>query len=149
MSVSTLVRVGAWSLLLAGAGHLLTIADAFGGAVFSPVDETVRSAMRSSPLVFSSLLGANAPIWETYLGFSFSHGLGLVFFGVVHLQLLRRAPDFHFEHPWLLSLSIACSASWLVLAVFFWFYAPIMVAALALGCFVLARARVAGNSPPN
>ena len=137
------IRIGAWALLLAGLGHVLTLLDVAGVWVFAPHEAAVRDAMRGGPIVLAALLGSEAPVWEAYLGFSLSHGLGLAFFGVVHLQLLRREPDFYPRNRWLLSLSVGWAAMWLGLAAAFWFYPPVLIAALALACFVFARARVA------
>ena len=121
----------------------MTLLDAVGIWVFAPTDAGVRDAMREAPIVLASRVGARAPVWDAYLGFSLSHGLGLAFVGVIHLLLLRRDPALYSRNPWLLTLSALWAGLWLLLAIRFWFYGPMLIAAAALLCFGWARLRSA------
>ena len=144
----TPVRIGASALLVAGLGHLLTILDVVGVAFFSASDPGLRSAMEETTFAFAELFGASSSVWTGYVGFSFSHGFGLTFVGLVLLTLAARAPDLFLQHNWLLTFSFAYSVLELAVALSFWFWVPIAVisvSTLSLGYALVQNQRARGN----
>ena len=135
-----LVKAGAWFPIVAGFGHALgTIPDLFGRGLFSPTDDEARDLMTQSPIVLTKALGAGAmSVWEGYLGFNISHGIGVGFFGFVILLLARRDMGIFTRIRSLLPLAIGMSLVWFLVSIRYWFYLPTAGAALMLGCFTAA-----------
>ena len=77
-------------------------------------------------------------MWRVWLGINVSHGLGVMTVGL--LCLLIAAHDFRLvsEIGALRPLTIAFSAAYLVLALRFWFWGPVLITGSALTCFTVA-----------
>jgi hypothetical protein len=99
-----------------------------------PDDPAVIAAMDRSKLRLSR---GGTTVWKTWVGFNFSHSLGLVLFGalciVIGTGLNELAPS-----ALALLMLPAIGAMYLVLAVLYWFRAPIAGAAIATTCLVVA-----------
>lgn len=133
--VTVLVIIGGCSFALMGGGHaLLSVIDVFRPTQFAPMDDSVRLAMKSTGVRFS---GGRANMWEAWLGFNISHGLGMFLFGAAaawlglnleHVEVARAA----------LAIPVVIGLIYFLLSVRFWFYAPAVGSAVATACFVLA-----------
>ena len=128
---------GTIPLILAGGLHaLLTLVDTVRPTYFAPRDRSVGPAMEDTPMRFG---GRAAPsMWNAWLGFNISHGLGVFTVGL--LCLLIAAHDFKLVEDIVAirPLTIAFSAAYLVLSLRFWFYGPAVLCGFATTCFTVA-----------
>ncbi|MBI3303144.1 MAG: hypothetical protein HYZ72_13845 [Deltaproteobacteria bacterium] len=83
-------------------------------------------------------LTGRTSLWLAWLGFNFSHGLGLVAFGLSLLLVSLAAPRLPFTSTWLSPLSVAVSSVYFLLAIRYWFYVPALGAGLGAACFAVA-----------
>jgi hypothetical protein len=89
MSLAEILFVaGTVPYLLLGAVHVAwTLGDQRSPTHFRPDDETVIAAMQAERVAaFASAPGVRS-LWQSWLGFNLSHGLGLLLFGVVPLAI--------------------------------------------------------------
>jgi hypothetical protein len=128
---------GTIPLILAGGLHVvLTLADTARPRYFAPRDRSVKPALEGTQIRFG---GNAAPsMWRAWLGFNISHGLGVFTFGL--LCLLIATQDFNLVEriDALRPLTIAFSATYLVVSLRFWFYGPTIITATATACFTIA-----------
>jgi hypothetical protein len=117
---------------------LLTALDVRRPTQFTPRDDAVRIAMRSTTIRF---FRARTSVWDAWLGFNLSHSLGLFVFGAatvwLGLNLERVQPS-----PGLLAMPAVVGLCYVFLAVRFWFYLPALGAAVATACFLATWWRV-------
>lgn len=76
-------------------------------------------------------------MWDAWLGFNISHGLGASVFGLLAI-LVAAYPDRGLSGPEVLAAITAVSVIYLILAVRFWFYIPALGIGLATAGFAAA-----------
>jgi hypothetical protein len=139
---TTLIRVAGF-LLDAGGGifvllgllhALYTYLDIGRPRRLVPQDPSVARAMSGSNLRLS---GSGTTMWRAWVGFNFSHSLGVVLFGTVCLgaglvlgTVLLPA--------WMLFGFVVIAALYLVVGVVYWFRIPVAGIAVAGVCFLTA-----------
>ena len=99
-----------------------------------PDDPAIAAAMATSKL---RLTRGGTTMWKAWVGFNFSHSLGLILFGSLCIAAgasLQALP----VPSWVLLLFAVIGAAYSVLAVLYWFRIPIAGSAIATACFVLA-----------
>jgi hypothetical protein len=137
MSAQAWFIAGTAPMIFAGGLHaLLTLVDTVRPTYFAPREPSVQTAMEGTPMRFA---GRRAPtMWNAWLGFNISHGLGVFAFGL--LCLLIAADDFALvERVWAIRpLTIAFSATYLALSLRFWFSGPAILCGVATTCFTIA-----------
>ena len=109
-----------------------------------PDDPAVSVAMQHSHL---RLTQGRTTMWQAWVGFNFSHSVGVVLFGGICLvtgALVARAAV---PQPVLLVL-FAVGLLYVLIAARYWFRIPIAGAAIATACLLLAWLSYAGTSPP-
>lgn len=81
-------------------------------------------------------------MWRAWLGFNITHGLGLIFFGLT--VLLIGIHDFGLIRavPPLLPVIAVVSATYCVLSLRFFFWAPTVATGVATTCFLVAMVLV-------
>jgi hypothetical protein len=128
---------GTIPLILAGGLHALgTLVDTVRPTYFAPIDRSVKAAVEGTGI---RLVGKAAPsMWRVWLGINISHGLGVFAFAL--LCLLIGTHDFTLVESIgaIRPLTIAFSATYLVLAVRFWFWGPVLVTGISTACFTVA-----------
>jgi hypothetical protein len=128
---------GTIPLILAGGLHaVLTVLDTVHPRSFTPRDPTLRSAMADVPMRFG---GPAAPsVWRAWLGFNLSHGIGVFTVGLI--CLLIAGEDFALVEriDAIRPIAIGFSATYLVIAIRFWFWGPVLITASATLCFTVA-----------
>lgn len=143
MTLSSLLLVVGGSIYVAlGALHALwSLADVQRPRRFVPGDREVQDAMRRSTVRVTS---GRTTMWDAWLGFNISHGLGAAVFGSVAIVtgLLRGG---EFATPVLMLVVLGVSLIYLVLAVRFWFYLPVAGIGVATACFAGALVLVASG----
>ena len=126
---------GTVPLIAAGGLHAaLTLVDTVRPTYFTPKDAALRPQLERAHIRFG---GSAAPsMWRAWLGFNISHGLGVLAFAV--LCLLIATHDFTLvQHITAIRpLAIAFSATYVVLALRFWFWGPVLLTSFATTCFV-------------
>jgi hypothetical protein len=146
-----LLWVGSLAMGVAGAIHVLvTIPDIFAGGAFSPASPDLRHGMEQANVMLPSVFGASASIWGAYLGFNLAHGLAVAVFALTAWLLAHELSGVVARDRALLALFAVTSAVWFVVAIVFWFYAPIVATAAAAicHCWLLARPAQSGIQLP-
>ena len=137
MTAQTWFILGTIPPIFAGGLHAaLSVIDTVRPTYFAPRDRALTPAMEGTQMRFA---GRAAPtMWNAWLGFNISHGLGVFVFGL--LCLLIAAQDFTvIERIGAIQpLTVAVSASYLALALRFWFYGPAILCGAATACFTVA-----------
>jgi hypothetical protein len=133
---------GAAILMAAGGGHaLVALHDMVRPTIFTPIDDSVRSAMETTSFRFRILFpGANdvtPTMWRLWLGFNTSHGLGVFVFGLMCVLIAVHDFTLVTSIGAIRPLTIAFSAVYFVLSVRCWFYVPAIVTGCALACFTV------------
>ena len=90
------------------------------------VNPDLITGMRSTGLRLSR---NRTNMWDAWLGFNFSHAVGLILFGVICTQTAARST---------MPLLVAVAGVYLLLALRFWFYAPAIAIAIATLCLLFA-----------
>jgi len=133
--VEFFLKVGGSIIAFMGAGHaILTVIDVFRPTQFTPLDDSVRDSMESTGVRFAR---GRTSMWDAWLGFNISHGLGALIFGVIVVFL----GDYLIliEPPKMLLLApVIIGFIYFYLAVRFWFYLPVIGISLATICFIVA-----------
>jgi hypothetical protein len=128
---------GTIPLIVAGGLHvLLTLADTVRPRYFAPRDRSLKPALEGTRMRFG---GSAAPsMWDAWLGFNISHGLGVFTFGL--LCLLIATHDFKLVESIdaIRPLTIAFPAVYLAVSLRFWFYGPVIITGASTACFMVA-----------
>ena len=133
--VQLLIIVGSSIFVLLGIIHaVLTFQDIGNPRNFTPPDAELRAAMQQSAIAFHPKVN----LWQAWLGFNFSHSLGLVMFGGAFLYVGIFHPLLFSQSRLLQGCSILVSAVYLVLSLKFWFSKPAIGIGISLVCFILA-----------
>ena len=98
-----LILYGSWILIIAGFGHfLITFLDLFLSGPFSPPDENVIISMQNVSINLIELCRGQSSsvfesMWGAYIGFNLTHGLGVGFFGLIHVLLLNNDKNIYWN----------------------------------------------------
>jgi len=133
MAVALLIGGSIFGLL--GVLHgLYTVSDTHNPRWLVPYDRAVIEGMKTSGL---RLARGRTTMWQAWLGFNFSHTLGLLMFAggtiALALSLHACAP----AKPTLL-IPAVIGAIYLGLAIRYWFRVPAMGIAIGTLCFLAA-----------
>lgn len=134
-TTSALLEVGGGIFVLLGVLHALyTFLDIRRPRRLVPDDSAVSAAMARSSL---RLTGGRTTMWQAWVGFNFSHSLGVVLFGA--LCLAAGAAITPLSLPgWVLLLLAAIGLLYVVIAALYWFRIPIAGAAIGTACLFAA-----------
>jgi hypothetical protein len=137
MSLAEILFIaGTVPYLLLGTVHIAwTLGDLRSPTHFRPVDETVIAAMQAERVAaFASAPGVRS-LWQSWLGFNLSHGLGLLMFGIVPLAIALQDYELVDEITVIRPLTLVIPLVYLVLAWRFWFVAPAAATTVGFACF--------------
>ncbi|MCU0848776.1 MAG: hypothetical protein MUD12_12895 [Spirochaetes bacterium] len=108
---SMFFKIGSCIFMLMGLGHFLgTAVDVFTPFLFTPVDCRVKEMMAGAAILITD----RTTLWDAWLGFNLSHGLGVFLFGFIFLSLARRDYGLITGERFILPLCVAppyCSAT--------------------------------------
>ena len=131
---------GALPFLVLGVAHAvvtpLAVTDLKG---LSPSDAELPSAMARSRLRITK----RTDMWLSWVGFNLSHSLGILAFGAFVCVIGMSSVTFAQLATVCVPLSVLVSASYLCLAIKYWFRTPIIGCALSVGCSVTSWALMA------
>jgi hypothetical protein len=99
-----------------------------------PQDPAVAQAMAKSNLRLS---GTGTTVWLAWVGFNFSHSLGVVLFGVVCISAGSVLGTMVLP-AWILFIFVVIALIYLVVGLLYWFRIPVAGIALALVCLLVA-----------
>jgi len=135
--ISALLIIGGALFGVLGALHAIyTLLDLHNPRFLVPVDPSVAQAMAKSSLRLSQ--GAT-DMWRAWIGFNFSHSLGLLIVGAVGVWAGSRAKTLPISVIIPALTLIGCI--YLVLCLRYWFREPAIGVAIGTGCFAAAWIR--------
>jgi hypothetical protein len=128
-----LILGGAVFSVLGGLHAIYTFLDIRNPRRLVPADPSVAQAMANSALRLSR---GGTDMWRAWIGFNFSHSLGVFLVGVIGIGAGCRIKTLpvHIIAPAL--TLIGCIYE--VLALVYWFSIPALGVAVATGCFAAA-----------
>ncbi len=132
-----------WSRYLFLAGALPFVILGFAHAFSTPTHLEVPSGLSPSDVELAKAMSrtrlrltARTDMWLAWVGFNFSHSLGVFLLGAVVLLIGRSTASFEAEGHIFVPFSVLVSALYLLLATKYWFRTPVLACALSLGLFV-------------
>jgi hypothetical protein len=132
---SILLEIGGTIFMLLGLLHALyTFLDISKPSRLVPDDPSVADAMARSSL---RLTRGATTMWRAWVGFNFSHSLGVVLFGALCIAAglvlgLVAIPG------WVLLSLVAVGLLYLWIALLYWFRTPVAGIAIATACLFSA-----------
>src|SRR6516165_1900745 len=134
--IATLLILGGTVFGVLGALHAVyTLLDLRNPQWLVPADPSVAHAMANSAL---NLSGGRTDMWRAWVGFNFSHSLGLLLVAALALWAGFRIKILPVGIIMPALTLIGCA--YLVLALLYWFRAPAIGVAIGTGCFAAAWA---------
>lgn len=138
--------LGAWTLVLTGVGHVVTVVISSSGAT-SPSGQVAQRAMARTQV---AIAGSSRSLQQLFTGFSVTMALLLCGFGAINLYVLRCAPQLFTRRRGLLALDLAVTGGGLVLALLLLPPPPVVLFTVAAGAFAVAltkATRFEGSEP--
>lgn len=129
----TLIGASAAIILYLGGVHLVYTAFTHK---LNPAEEHLETAMRRTPMRIS----AQTTMWDAWIGFNFSHSLGLILFGLVFGYLVICRWDLLRRSYFLILIGFLVLLAYVVLARVFWFRAPFIGVSWATLLYVVGFA---------
>ena len=126
-----LLIIGAAIFGVLGALHLYYT---FFTNMFMTRDKKVAEAMKAT----SPLLTNRTTMWDTWIGFNGSHSLGAIFIAVFYILLATTHMEVIHETKSFILLVVLIGASYLYLAIKYWFRIPLIGILIATICFVIS-----------
>ncbi len=133
---------GTIPLLVAGGAHaLLTLVDTVQPTYFAPEARSLTPDLEATGIRFRRLVPGGDParpsMWHAWLGFNISHGLGAFAFGLLALLIALEEPDLLTRAGSITLATLAISATYLAVALRFWFWLPVLVVGCSTACFAV------------
>ena len=128
-----LILGGAVFVVLGGLHAVYTLLDLRNPRWLVPVDPSVAKAMANSALRLS---GGRTDMWRAWIGFNFSHSLGLLLVAALALWAGFRIKMLPVGIIMPALTLIGCAYE--VLALLYWFRFPAIGVAVGTGCFAAA-----------
>jgi hypothetical protein len=128
-----LILGGAVFIALGGLHAFLTFLDLRDPRRLVPVDPSVAQAMRNSALRLSD---GGTDMWRAWVGFNFSHSLGLLVVGALAVWAgcrIKMLPA-----GVILPALTLIGCAYEILALLYWFRFPAIGVAVGTGCFAAA-----------
>jgi hypothetical protein len=130
-----LLWIGALAPGIAGAVHGLgVVTDLFTDGLFTPAAPDLRRAMEQTEFLLPAMFGTSTSTWQAYLGMNLAHPLTVVGFALTAWLLARDLPGVVAGDRALKAVFAAASLVFFVLALAFWFYAPLVCTVIAVAC---------------
>jgi len=127
-----LILGGTVFVALGGLHAIYTLLDLRDPRRLVPVDPSVARAMANSALRLSS---GGTDMWRAWIGFNFSHSLGVLLFGALAVWAGFRIKTLPVG---IMPALILIGCVYLVLALLYWFRSPAIGIAIGTGCFAVA-----------
>ena len=133
MTAQWLTATGAFLFLLLGALHLrMTAADLKNPKYFTPAKKELLPELQATRISFRKDV---KNFWLSYLGFHFSHSVGVMFYALTVLYCALVRPDILSDVVVRVAI-VGFGASYVLMSRAFWFIVPL--AGSALGVTLIA-----------
>ena len=132
MIATLLILGGAVFGVLGGLHAIYTLLDLRNPRRLVPADPSMAQAMAHSTLRLSR---GGTDMWRAWVGFNFSHSLGLLLFAALAIWAGARIKTVPAA---IMPGLILVGGVYLVLALLYWFRAPVIGVAIGTGCFITA-----------
>ena len=129
MTSRILMTASAGILLVLGIVHLIYT---FSGSGLLPRDATLQATLNQAPLSITK----ETTVRRAWTGFNASHGMGLIFFGLIYGFLALYHTELLFDSAYLLAVGFAVLTGFCVLAKLYWFSVPLVGLLISLVCYV-------------
>ena len=129
MAARVLMFVSASIIFTLGAIHL---AYTFWGPKLMPRDPALQISMSQ----ISPVITKETTMWRCWVGFSASHSMGLILFGLVFGFLAVAHSQLLFQSPFLLIVGLAMLGGIVVLCKIYFFSAPFAGMSVSLACYI-------------
>jgi hypothetical protein len=140
---SVLLYIGGGLFVVLGVLHALyTFLDIGKPRRLVPDDPAVSAAMKRSHL---RLTRGRTTMWQAWVGFNFSHSVGVALFGVVCIAVGALVATAAVPGLVLMAL-FAVGLVYVAIAALYWFRIPILGAAIATSLLLLAWLTYSGPS---
>lgn len=126
----TLIGASAAIILYLGGVHLVYTAFTHK---LNPAEEQLETAMTRTPMRIS----AQTTMWDAWIGFNYSHSLGLILFGLLFGYLVICRWDVLHRSFFLILVGFLVLLAYVVLARVFWFRAPFIGVSCATLLYVV------------
>jgi hypothetical protein len=137
------LEIGGGIFVLFGLLHAIyTFLDIRRPRRLVPDDPAVSAAMARSQV---RLARGRVTMWQGWVGFNFSHSLGVVLFGVLCMTTGAIIATVAVS-GWILLLFVAIGLIYLAIGVRYWFRTPIAGITVATTCLLVAWSHVASPS---
>ncbi len=131
---NALLIIGGLIFLLLGLLHgIFTIADISRPRRLVPMNLNLIEEMAMAGV---RLARGRTNMWDAWLGFNISHGLGAILFGAACAGTGIFLHSLHLPKSALL-IPVAVGSIYFVLAIRFWFRIPAIGIAIGTGCFLM------------
>jgi hypothetical protein len=132
-----LMAAGALPFILLGALHFrMTVVDLKAPQKFAPAKPGLLEELQNTRMNFRKDL---KNFWLTYLGFHFSHSIGLMFYGAVVMYCALVRPDIFGDMTVRLAIVIV-GASYVFMARMFWFIIPLIGSLVGVSLIAIGMA---------
>lgn len=139
MTANWMIVAGAMMFFLLGALHLrMTVADLKEPKKFAPEKPGLLEELQNTRMAFRKDLKS---FWLTYIGFHFSHSIGILFYAAVVIYCALARPDILGDIYVRVGI-VVFGAAYVLLSRAFWFVIPLVgsllgVALIAIGMSLL------------
>jgi hypothetical protein len=133
MAAKILMVLSASIVFTLGVVHLVYT---FWGPTFTPRDPALQISMSQIAPVISK----ETTMWRCWVGFSATHSMGLILFGLVFGFLALAHGPLLFQSPFLLVVGLAMLGGIVVLCKVYFFSAPFTGMSISLACYVASIA---------
>jgi hypothetical protein len=127
--------MGTLPFILLGAIHIIyTLIDIKTPRKLVPFDDKVRILMQKS----TPKLTRQTTMWRAWVGFNISHGIGVLFFGLIYFVIAVLDSSILVRITPLLYLATVVALCYLILSIKYWFHIPAIGSGIGFACFVVA-----------
>ena len=133
LAARILMVLSASIVLTLGVVHLVYT---FWGPKLTPRDPALEISMSQ----ISPVITKETTMWRAWVGFSASHSMGLILFGLVFGYLALAHGQLLFQSPFLLVVGLVMLLGLVVLCKVYFFRAPLAGVGISLACYVASIA---------
>jgi len=135
MTAKYIFIFGTVPFMILGAIHILyTLMDMRAPRKLTPHDDSVRLAMLKSTLALTT----QTTMWRAWVGFNISHGMGVLFFGLIYLVLAITDFNLLVRSRMLPIMALVIGAIYFVLSIKYWFRVPAIGTGIGTTCYLLS-----------
>ena len=111
---------------------VLHLVYTFWGPKLTPRDPALQVSMSQ----ISPVITKETTMWRGFVGFSASHSMGLILFGLIYGFLAIAHSRLLFQSPFLLIVGLAMLGGYFALAKVYFFSRPFIGVSISLACYV-------------